>query len=145
MSELHQEQEQEQHQETQQTQQEVTQQIETQVGGATKKAPVKIKNIGKKHEVYHGKAKRTSGGLRKEDLMMNRHNRIVSKKQHARGKQQAPALKKWQEHLKKFHKAHPKLSLREAMMQAKKTYKKTKKKTKKPKKKTKSKKTKKKV
>ena len=104
-----------------------------QSGGA-----VKIKTVGTKSEVYNSKAKRTSGGLKKNDLMLNRHGRVVSKKQHARGKLQAVALKNWQTHLKKFHSKNPSLSLKEAMVGAKKTYKKTKaKKAKKNKKKTK--------
>ena len=100
-----------------------------QSGGA-----VKIKTVGTKSEVYNSKAKRTSGGLRKDDLMLNRHGRVVSKKQHARGKLQAVALKNWQTHLKKFHSKNPSLSLKEAMVGAKKTYKKTKAKAKKTKK-----------
>jgi hypothetical protein len=64
MSELHQE------EQKQQQQEEATQKIEQQVGGSTTKAPVKIKNIGKKPEVWRGLAKRTSGGLRKEDLIL---------------------------------------------------------------------------
>jgi len=38
------------------------------------------KNIGSRAEVWHGNAVKTSGGLHKEDLMQNKHGRIVSKK-----------------------------------------------------------------
>jgi hypothetical protein len=37
-------------------------------------------NIGTRAKVWHGTAKRTSGGLKKNDLMINKHGRIVSKK-----------------------------------------------------------------
>ena len=37
-------------------------------------------NIGSRAKVWHGTAKRTSGGLKKNDLMINKHGRIVSKK-----------------------------------------------------------------
>lgn len=36
--------------------------------------------------VFRGTAKKTSGGLTKGMLMMNKRKRIVSKKQHAAGK-----------------------------------------------------------
>ena len=43
-------------------------------------------NIGSKAQVYHGTAKRTSGGLKKGDLMKTKAGRIVSRKKHAAGK-----------------------------------------------------------
>lgn len=42
--------------------------------------------VGSKAQVWHGTAKHTSGGLYKKDLMKNKHGRIVSRKQHERGK-----------------------------------------------------------
>jgi len=45
-------------------------------------SPVKV---GTKAMVFHGTALRTSGGLKKEDLMQNKNGRIVSKKAHAAG------------------------------------------------------------
>lgn len=42
--------------------------------------------VGSKRQVWNGTAKHTSGGLKKSDLMMNKRDRIVSKKQHAAGK-----------------------------------------------------------
>ena len=36
--------------------------------------------IGSRAQVWHGTAYKTSGGLRKSDLKMNKHGRIVSKK-----------------------------------------------------------------
>ena len=42
---------------------------------------------GSKAQVWHGTAKRTSGHLTKSALMKNKHGRIVSIKQHKRGKQ----------------------------------------------------------
>ena len=44
-----------------------------------------IKTFGTKLEVYRSKAKKTRGGLTKNDLMKNKRGRIVSKKQHAAG------------------------------------------------------------
>jgi hypothetical protein len=42
--------------------------------------------VGSKAQVWHGTAKRTSGGLTKKDLMKTKKGRIVSKKKHALGK-----------------------------------------------------------
>ncbi len=39
----------------------------------------KIKKIGTKREVFHGKAQKTSGGLVKADIIKSRSGRIVSK------------------------------------------------------------------
>lgn len=41
---------------------------------------------GSKADVWAGRARRTSGGLMKADLMKNKKGKIVSKKMHARGK-----------------------------------------------------------
>lgn len=38
------------------------------------------KNIGSRAEVWHGNAKKTSGGLMKGDLLQNKAGRIVSKR-----------------------------------------------------------------
>lgn len=50
------------------------QNIEEQKGGKGKKVAV-----GSRAQVWHGNADHTSGGLKKRDLMMNKHGRIVSK------------------------------------------------------------------
>jgi len=50
-------------------------------GGASK-----MPAVGSKASVYHGKAKHTSGGLTRKDLMKTKHGRIVSRKKHALGK-----------------------------------------------------------
>ena len=50
----------------------------SQSGGAKKKT----KTVGSRAEVWHGNAKKTSGGLTKKDLLKNKHGRIVSKKKH---------------------------------------------------------------
>ena len=39
----------------------------------------KIKTTGTRAEVFHGKAKHTSGGLKKVNLVHNKNGRIVSK------------------------------------------------------------------
>jgi len=41
---------------------------------------------GSKAQVWHGTAKKTSGGLTKNALMKNKHGRIVSRRKHALGK-----------------------------------------------------------
>ena len=43
---------------------------------------------GSRAQVHHGTAYKTSGGLTKSDLMMNKHGRIVSKKKHATAKRE---------------------------------------------------------
>ena len=48
----------------------------------------KIKTIGSRAEVFHGTAKKTSGGLTKADLIMNKRGRIVSKKLSERAKKE---------------------------------------------------------
>ncbi len=45
-----------------------------------------MKTVGTKAQVYHGTAKRTSGGLTKKALMKTKKGRIVSRKKHAAGK-----------------------------------------------------------
>jgi hypothetical protein len=41
--------------------------------------------IGSRAEVWHGICEKTSGGLRKKDLMKTKAGRIVSRKKHAEG------------------------------------------------------------
>ena len=50
-----------------------------------KKYPVLI---GSRAQVYHEKAFKTSGGLKKKDLLMNKNGRIVSSKKHATAKRE---------------------------------------------------------
>ena len=50
-------------------------------------------NVGTKAQVYHGTAAKTSGGLRKADLMKTEKGRIVSKKAHAAGLQAIKRLR----------------------------------------------------
>ena len=56
---------------------------------------------GSKAQVFHGSAKHTRGGLKKDDLMQNKKGRIVSKKQHAAGKIKMAKLMR-SRHAKKF-------------------------------------------
>jgi hypothetical protein len=53
-----------------------------------------MQSTGSRAQVWHGTAKKTSGGLTKSNLMMNKHGRIVSKKKHASGKKTIKNLKK---------------------------------------------------
>lgn len=45
----------------------------------------KILNIGSKRQVWNGSALKTSGGLKKSDLMQNKHGKVVSIKQYNAG------------------------------------------------------------
>jgi len=42
--------------------------------------------VGSKAQVFHGTAKKTSGGLEKSDLVKNKHGRIVSRGLQAAGR-----------------------------------------------------------
>jgi hypothetical protein len=53
-----------------------------------------MQSTGSRAQVWHGTAKKKSGGLTKNKLMMNKHGRIVSKKKHASGKKTIKNLKK---------------------------------------------------
>jgi hypothetical protein len=53
-----------------------------------------MQTTGSKAQVWHGTAKHTSGGLTKNNLMKNKHGRIVSKKKHSLGKKSIKNLKK---------------------------------------------------
>jgi len=44
------------------------------------------RTVGTKAEVWHSTCLKTSGGLKKKDLMMTSKGRIVSRKKHAAGK-----------------------------------------------------------
>ena len=46
------------------------------------------RKIGSRDEVFHGKVEKTSGGLRKKDLMKNKRGEIVSKKKHLTAKKE---------------------------------------------------------
>tara|TARA_B100001287_G_C22241189_1_gene326030 strand:+ start:80 stop:361 length:282 start_codon:yes stop_codon:yes gene_type:complete len=46
------------------------------------------KRLGSRAEVFHGVARQTTGGLRKKDLMKNKHGEIVSKKKHNTAKKE---------------------------------------------------------
>ena len=53
----------------------------------------KILTMGSRRQVFNGTAKKTSGGLTKSDLMMNKAGRIVSKAKHASAKKEMRLLK----------------------------------------------------
>lgn len=53
----------------------------------------KTKLIGTRAQVWHGTCKKTSGGLTKSDLMMNKHGHIVSKAKHMTAKKEKRLLK----------------------------------------------------
>jgi hypothetical protein len=46
------------------------------------------KRLGSRAEVFHGKARQTTGGLRKKDLMKNKRGEIVSRKKHTTAKKE---------------------------------------------------------
>ena len=51
---------------------------------------------GNKADVFNGLASKTATGLTKADLVLNKRNKVVSKKQHERGKLNSERLKKHQ-------------------------------------------------
>lgn len=53
----------------------------------------KVPTFGSRIQVYRGHAKKTSGGLTKSDLMMNKHGRVVSKAKHFTAKKEQRLLK----------------------------------------------------
>jgi hypothetical protein len=54
----------------------------------------KMPAVGSKSQVFHGTAKHTSGGLKKNDLMKTKNGRIVSRRKHAAGKKAIKNLRK---------------------------------------------------
>lgn len=50
-------------------------------------------NTGTRAQVWHGTAKKTSGGLTKSNLMKNKHGRIVSRKKHSTAKRENRLVK----------------------------------------------------
>ena len=52
-----------------------------------------MNNIGSRASVWHGNAKHTSGGLTKNNLMMNKNGRIVSKSKHNTAKKEMRLVK----------------------------------------------------
>jgi hypothetical protein len=54
-----------------------------------------VLTVGSRVQVWRGHAKKTSGGLRKKDLMKNREGRIVSRKMHRRAKRRDNPLSEW--------------------------------------------------
>jgi hypothetical protein len=53
----------------------------------------KTHTVGTRAQVWHGTSKKTSGGLTKSDLMMNKAGRIVSKAKHFSAKKEKRLLK----------------------------------------------------
>ena len=49
--------------------------------------------VGSYAQVFHGTAEKTKGGLKKDDLMQNKHGRIVSRRKHEAGKKAFKHLK----------------------------------------------------
>ena len=47
-----------------------------------------MKTFGSRAEVWHGNAKKTTGGLTKSDLLKNKNGEIVSKKKHHTAKKE---------------------------------------------------------
>ena len=62
------------------------------IGGKKSKFLIDIKKpvkpVGSRREVFNGTAKKTSGGLTKTDLFMNKYHRIVSKKKYLSAKRE---------------------------------------------------------
>ena len=56
-------------------------------------SPSKKRTYGSRAEVWHGTAKKTSGGLMKNDLVKNKSGRIVSKAKHFSAKRDRRLIK----------------------------------------------------
>ena len=52
-----------------------------------------VQTLGTRAQVWHGTAKKTSGGLTKNNLMKNKAGRIVSKAKHVTAKKEQRLLK----------------------------------------------------
>lgn len=68
-----------------------------------------MQTTGSKAQVWHRTAKKTPGGLTRNNLMKNKHGRIVSKRKHSLGKKSIKNLRKMgyvakKGHFKLFHK-----------------------------------------
>lgn len=65
----------------------------------------KIPTVGSRASVFHRNAKRTSGGLTKDQLKLNKNGSIVSKKNSARAKRrESPMLKLWRQSVSAVYK-----------------------------------------
>ena len=64
--------------------------VEAKMGGEEKmqEGGRKHSSIGSRAQVMHGTADHTSGGLKKKDLIMNKHGRIVSKAKSIKAKKE---------------------------------------------------------
>ncbi|CAE8620871.1 unnamed protein product [Polarella glacialis] len=64
-----------------------------------KKKAMKVSNVAKgklaKNVVFKGNKEKTKGGLKKSDLMKNKTGRIVTRKQHAKGKKAYKNVSGW--------------------------------------------------
>ena len=56
-----------------------------------------MRKIGDKEAVYYGEAEKTPGGLTRDDLIVNKKGKIISKAQHANGLKKVEALKQSRE------------------------------------------------
>jgi hypothetical protein len=56
-------------------------------------SPSKKRTYGSRAEVWHGTAKKTSGGLMKNDLVKNKSGRIVSRSKHNSAKRDRRLIK----------------------------------------------------
>merc|ERR1719221_2353922 len=74
-----------------------------------KKKAMKKSKIAKgkrgKSSVFRGTKEKTSGGLKKGDLMKNKNGKVVSKKAHAHGKKAFKGIKNWTAAVNKARKA----------------------------------------
>ena len=52
------------------------------------------KHVQEKRQVWDGEKKKTSSGLSKKDLMLNKDGKVVSKKQHKKGQELYRRMKK---------------------------------------------------
>merc|ERR1712194_916062 len=73
--------------------------------GMKKKKSIIAKGVQAKSQVLKGTKVKTSGGLKKDNLMKNKRGKVVSKKMHAAGKKRYGGIKKWTECVNKARSA----------------------------------------
>merc|ERR1719183_1269883 len=69
----------------------------------------KVSKVGKKASVFNGTKVRTSGGLKKSDLVKSKSGKVVGKKASANGKKNFKRIAKW---TAAFNKARKQLGIK---------------------------------
>ena len=65
----------------------------------------RVRVRGSRRQVWNGTRQKNKSGLTKSDFMLNKNGRLVSKKQHARGRKQFKNIRGWINAVSKARKA----------------------------------------